>query len=157
MPPQPLEETDMLQAERLFKTNVFGTIHGMRVALRLMKAQKDGTIVNIMSTTAFDGMNGSSGSMYIASKYALRGLTNVVRDELKDSPVKIIGVYPGGIKTALFHEARPANLDQFMDPADVAQQIIDNLEREIPSTQLIIKRPGQESSYELKAIESKDK
>jgi NAD(P)-dependent dehydrogenase (short-subunit alcohol dehydrogenase family) len=157
MPPSSLENTDLAKAEQLLKTNFFGTIHGMRAAIRQMKKQSSGTIVNIMSTTAFDGMNGSSGSMYVASKYALRGLTNVVRDELKKTPIKIIGVYPGGIKTDLFHENVPANLAQFMSPEEVAEKIVANLLLEEPELQQILKRPTQESSYELKAIENKNK
>ncbi len=58
-------------------------------------------------------------------------------------------MYPGGIKTELFNEAVPANFDQFMDVDEVAQKIIDNLELDIPETQLIIKRPGQKASTEL--------
>lgn len=139
LPPESIENIDMEKARNLFNINVFGTINGMRVAKRNMKS---GTIVNISSTTAFDGMNGSSGSMYVASKYALRGLTNVLREEMKPN-IQVIGVYPGGFKSGLFNEAIPKNFDQFMSTEDVAQKIINNLEKEEPETQLIIKRPGQ--------------
>lgn len=108
-----------------------------------------GMIVNIVSTTAFDGMNGSSGSMYVASKYALRGLTNVVREEAKQCGVTVIGVYPGGMKTDIFSESVPGNYDDFMSAESVAAKILENLEQDHPETQLIIKRPGQSVSHEL--------
>ena len=159
MPPQALEEIDLAKAENLFRTNVFGTIHGMRTAIRVMKSQKGivthGTIVNIIYTTAFDGMNGSSGSMYVASKYALRGLTNVVWEELKKDVtrsgrhIEVIGVYPGGFKTDLFGGSVPANFNQFMSVEEVAGKIVENLEKAEPETQLVIKRPGQASSDEI--------
>lgn len=153
LPPEDIEDLDMDKAKNLIDINLFGTINGTRVAVRQMKKQGVGIILNIISTTAFDGMNGSSGTMYVATKYALRGFTNVVRDELKTSNIKIIGVYPGGIKTNLFNEAVPKNFDQFMEVDEVAQKIIDNLEKDEPETQLIIKRPGQKTSHELESIQ----
>jgi short-subunit dehydrogenase len=115
-----------------------------------MKLQKNGTIVNIISTTAFDGMNGSSGSMYVSSKYALRGLTNVVREELKGSGVRVIGVYPGGMKTDIFNESIPKNLEQFMSSDQISEKIVENLELSEPLEQLVLKRPEQAMSSELK-------
>ena len=146
MPPVSIENMDMEKAHSLINVNLFGTINGSRVAKRNMK---NGIIMNIGSTTAFDGMNGSSGAMYVASKYALRGLTNVLREELKPD-IQVIGVYPGGFKTDIFIEAVPKNFDQFMSVEDVAEKIVMNLELSEPETQLIIKRPGQHTSDDLK-------
>lgn len=143
LPPEPIENLDMDKAKNLLNINLFGTIHGTRVAVRQMKKQGKGTIMNIISTTAFDGMNGSSGAMYVATKYALRGFTNVIREELKFSNIEVIGVYPGGIKTDLFNESVPKNFDQFMEVDEVVEKIVANLEKEEPETQLVIKRPGQ--------------
>jgi NAD(P)-dependent dehydrogenase (short-subunit alcohol dehydrogenase family) len=167
MPPQPLEDIDLAKAKNLFQVNVFGTIHGMRVAIRQMKSQQNigmtgagtsGTIVNIISTTAFDGMNGSSGSMYVASKYALRGLTNTVREELEKNVtqagrhIAIIGVYPGGMKTDLFNSAIPENFDRFMSAEEIAEKVVENLERPEPESQLVLARPGQKLSDEIKYL-----
>jgi NAD(P)-dependent dehydrogenase (short-subunit alcohol dehydrogenase family) len=149
LPRAPLEEIDVPKAQKLFQVNFFGTFFGMRAATRQMKKQGSGTIVNIISTTAFDGMTGTSGSMYVSSKYALRGLTNSVREELQDTNISVIGVYPGGFKTDLFNDAKPENFDEFMSVESVAEKIIANLEQEKPETQLVIKRPGQKQSHEL--------
>lgn len=103
LPREAVELTDMKKVKKLFEINVFGTMNGSRVAIRQFKSQDDGgTLMNIISTTAFDGMNGSSGAAYVASKYALRGFTNALRDECQGGKINIIGVYPGGIKTELF-------------------------------------------------------
>jgi len=171
MPPQALEDVDLEKAKNLFQVNVFGTINGMRAAIRVMKSQRRdaangtnggalgsiaGTIVNIISTTAFDGMTGSSGSMYVTSKYALRGLTNMVREELKKDAahsgwyIDVIGVYPGGMKTDLFNKTIPENFDQFMSAEEIAQKIIENLERPEPEHQLVLARPSQILSKEIK-------
>ncbi len=149
MPPVSIENLDMDKAEKLININLLGTIKGVKVASKHMKSQGSGTLVNIISTTAFDGVNGSSGSMYVASKYALRGFTNVLRDELKDSGIDVLAVYPGGMKTDIFNEAKPSNLDQFMPVETVAEKIVANLELPDPKAELIIIRPGQKISDEL--------
>lgn len=149
MPPVSLEDVDLQKAKELFEINVGGTIIGMRTAIKQMKSQKSGMIVNIVSTTAFDGMNGSSGAMYVSSKYALRGLTNVVRMEVKSDNIQVIGVYPGGMKTDIFNESIPKNLDQFMSSDEIAQKIISNLELAEPLEQQVLKRPEQAMSPEL--------
>jgi NAD(P)-dependent dehydrogenase (short-subunit alcohol dehydrogenase family) len=143
LPKKPIENFSANEVQDLFQTNFFGTFFGMRVAIRQMKEQKYGTIVNICSTTAFDGMNGSSGSAYVSSKYAIRGLTNCIRDELKDTNISVVGVYPGGFKSDLFNKTKPENFDEFMSVESVAEKIVNNLEQEAPDPQLIIKRPGQ--------------
>ena len=150
LPKKPIENFSADEVQDLFQTNFFGTFFGMRVAIRQMKEQKYGTIVNICSTTAFDGMNGSSGSAYVSSKYAIRGLTNCIRDELKDTNISVIGVYPGGFKSDLFNKTKPENFNEFMSVESVAEKIVNNLEQETPDFQLIIKRPGQIITNEAK-------
>jgi short-subunit dehydrogenase len=139
LPKSQIEEVDGREAQNLFQVNVFGYLYGMKGAILQMKKQIGGIIVNICSTTAFDGMNGSSGSIYVASKYAIRGLTNSVRDELKDKNISIIGVYPGGMKTHLFDAQKPENFEKFMSVEFVAEKIIQNLEKNEPDIELIIK------------------
>lgn len=139
LPKSQIEEINSQEAQKLFQVNVFGYLYGMKGAISQMKKQMGGVIVNICSTTAFDGMNGSSGSIYVASKYAIRGLTNSVRDELKDKSISIIGVYPGGMKTHLFDAQKPENFEKFMPVEFVAEKIIQNLEKNEPDIELVIK------------------
>lgn len=143
MPREDIDVLDVEKGKNLININLFGTINGLRAVLGVMKPNKSGMIVNIMSTTAFDGMNGSSGSMYVASKYALRGLTNVVRDELKDTGVVLLGVYPGGFKSEVFRHAVPKNFDTFMETDDVATKIFENIRSDAPLLEQIIPRLGQ--------------
>jgi len=140
LPPAPVENLNLEKAQKLFQVNFFGYLHGLKYAVAQMKKQGHGSVANIISTTAFDGMNGSSGSLYVSSKYALRGLTNTVRAELKNSDISIFGIYPGGMKTDLFNEAQPDNFGDFMSVEDVAQKIVDNFKAENPEIDLILKR-----------------
>lgn len=140
LPPVPVENLNLEKAQKLFQVNFFGYLHGLKYVVAQMKKQGYGSVANIISTTAFDGMNGSSGSLYVASKYALRGLTNTVRAELKDTNISVFGIYPGGMKTDLFNGAQPENFGDFMSVETVAQKIVDNFKAEKPELDLILKR-----------------
>ena len=141
LPRAPIEEVDMKRAHDMFEVNLFGTVYGARAALAQMRKQGHGTILNIVSTSALTGRPLSS--MYSASKYAARGFTDSLREEIKGEGITVIGAYPGGIKTHLFDEKIPDDYSDYMTPESVAQKIVENLEKTIPETEIIIRRPSQ--------------
>jgi short-subunit dehydrogenase len=138
LPKGPIEQVDMKRAHDMFEINVFGTVYGSRIALAQMRKQNFGVIVNIISTSALNGR--PNAVMYSASKYAVRGFTEALREEVGIN-IDVISVYPGGIKTLMYNEEKPAEYDSFMLPEYVAQKIIDNLEKDSPERELIIRRP----------------
>lgn len=129
---------DMDRAHEMFDVNFFGSVLGSRTALLNMK---EGIILNILSSAALDASRAIGAKLYASSKWALRGYVDALRGENKDNPVKILSVYPGGIKTHLHDEALPAEFDNFMEPSYVVDKIIANLKLEAPEPDLIIKRP----------------
>ncbi len=138
VPHVPVEELDMKRVHQMMEVNLFGTIYGSRSALLQMKKQSSGTIVNIISSSALAGRPKSSG--YAASKFAARGFTESLREELREAGVKVVAVFPGGMKTHFFDEGKPADIGDYMSPEFVAQKIVENLEQESPEETLIIKR-----------------
>ncbi len=132
------EEMDMKRVHEMFEVNLFGTMYGSIAALRQMRQQGSGIIVNIISTSALQGRPTSSA--YAASKFAADGFTKSINLEAKDAGIKVIAVYPGGMKTHLFDENSPADYAQYMDPKDVAAKIIANLELDSPEEAQILKR-----------------
>ncbi len=140
MPHAPIEEMDWKMVHDLMEVNLFGTIYGSRAALIQMRKQDSGMIVNIISTSGLQGRPDSSG--YCASKYAARGFTESLRAETKNSNIKVIAVYPGGMKTHLFDEQKPSDIDKYMEPEFVADKILQNLMQDNPEEELIIKRPS---------------
>ncbi|KKU94042.1 MAG: Short-chain alcohol dehydrogenase [Candidatus Jorgensenbacteria bacterium GW2011_GWA1_48_13] len=138
VPHAPAEEMDLKRVHDMVEVNLFGTIHGSRVALIQMKKQHSGTIVNILSTSALQGRAGSSG--YVASKYAAVGFTKSLRLEAQPEKIKILAVYPGGMRTHLFDEKMPEDYDKYMDPGSVAKTLIENLKKDNPEEELIIRR-----------------
>ena len=140
LPHAPIEKMDMNRVHDMVEVNLFGTIYGSKFALQQMRRQGSGVIVNILSTSALTGRAYSSG--YCASKYAAVGFTNTLRLEAEPDHIKVISVYPGGMKTNLFDEAKPENYGEFMKTEDVAEKIVGNLEQDNPDDEQIIKRPS---------------
>ena len=86
--------------------NFFGVLHGTKEFLPHLIASGDGHLVNLSSLFGLVSMPGQS--MYNASKYAVRGMTEAVREEMliAGHPVGVTSVHPGGIKTAIARNAR---------------------------------------------------
>lgn len=139
IPHCPVEELDIDRVRRMNEVNIIGTIIGSKHALIQMRKQNAGMIINILSTSALEGRAGSSG--YCASKYGATGFTKSLRKETEGSAIKIMSVYPGGMKTHFFDEKKPENYDSYMEPSYVAEKILANLEQEEPEEEIIIKRP----------------
>lgn len=94
----PLVDIDPAQFEEVWRTNVFGAMLCAREAARLFTEQKRGTIINVGSTSALRGS--ASVSPYSATKFALRGMTESWRRELRGSGVRVMLVNPSEVMTS---------------------------------------------------------
>jgi 3-oxoacyl-[acyl-carrier protein] reductase len=94
-----MEKVSFEQYEQVFHTNVFGAaLMGARAA-SLFKAQKShGHIINIGSTAGLKGFPG--GSIYAASKFALRGMTECWQTELRKHDIRVTLIAPSEVATA---------------------------------------------------------
>lgn len=95
--------TDALRS--IFETNLFGYHHLSRLALPIMRAQGHGRIVNNSSVLGFAAMPWRGA--YVASKFALEGLTDTLRLEMRGTPIKVILIQPGPITTKIRQNAQP--------------------------------------------------
>jgi len=98
-----LEYSDM---DWIIGINFWGVVHGTKEFLPHLIASGDGHVVNLSSLFGLVSMPGQS--MYNASKYAVRGMTEALREEMliAGHPVGVTAVHPGGIKTAIARNAR---------------------------------------------------
>lgn len=98
-----LEYDDM---DWIIGINFWGVVHGTKELLPHLIASGDGHLVNISSLFGLISMPGQS--MYNAAKYAVRGMSEAVREEMlvAGHPVGVTVVHPGGIKTAIARNAR---------------------------------------------------
>ena len=84
-----------------FDTNVLGTLLSMKHELRVMLAQRRGSIVNVSSTYGHTGAAGAS--VYAASKHAVEGLTKSAALEAAESGVRVNMVSPGPVETGMLN------------------------------------------------------
>ncbi|WP_329047011.1 SDR family oxidoreductase [Amycolatopsis sp. NBC_01488] len=88
----------------LHDINFRGVVHGTRAFLPILAEQGEGAIVNTSSVFGLLGMPYQSA--YCAAKFAVRGFTESLRQELAGSAVRAITVHPGGITTNIARNAR---------------------------------------------------
>jgi NADP-dependent 3-hydroxy acid dehydrogenase YdfG len=88
----------------LHQTNFQGVVNGTRAFLPILVAQDDGVIVNTSSAFGLLGM--PYHSAYCASKFAVRGFTDALRQELRGTGVRAVTVHPGGVTTNIARNAR---------------------------------------------------
>jgi short-subunit dehydrogenase len=88
---------------RVLETNLFGTILGARAALPLFREQRRGVLVNVASVSGAVGMPFTSA--YVASKFAVRGFSESLREELHGTNIDVVTVIPASIDTPLFQHA----------------------------------------------------
>ena len=98
-----MESVTFEEFDRVFRVNVYGAaLMGARAAA-MFKAQKSrGHIINIGSTAGLKGFAG--GSIYAASKFALRGMTECWQAELRKHNIRVTLVAPSEVATAFGRE-----------------------------------------------------
>jgi NAD(P)-dependent dehydrogenase (short-subunit alcohol dehydrogenase family) len=99
--PGPATEQTAETYAATFDTNVLGTILSMKHELRVMQAQRAGSIVNISSAYGHEGAAGAS--VYVASKHAVEGLTRSAALEAAPFGVRVNAVAPGAVETGMLN------------------------------------------------------
>jgi 3-oxoacyl-[acyl-carrier protein] reductase len=100
----PLVELDEEEFLRIWSVNVLGAAMMAKYAAQIFVKQKRGTILNIASTAATKGF--ANGTIYAASKFALRGMAECWREEVRRSNVRVININPSEVPTAFGREDR---------------------------------------------------
>ena len=136
--PSLVEEVNIEKLHYLFDVNFFGYFYGCQVALTQMKKQNSGVIININSTAGLDGK--PEISAYSSSKFAIKGLTESIRKEVKDLNIQVYGIFPGGMQTDIYKEKYPEDLKEYMKVDTVVEKVINNLKSDNPEIDFIIKR-----------------
>lgn len=90
--------------EWLRQINFDGVVNGTRAFLPILVEQDEGVVVNTSSVFGLLGMPNQSA--YCAAKFAVRGFTDALRQELRGTGVSAVNVHPGGITTNIARNAR---------------------------------------------------
>ncbi len=104
--------------EWLFAINFWGVVRMTRAFLPLLRARDEARIVNLSSLFGLIAPPGQTA--YVASKFAVRGFSESLRQELRGTPVGITVVHPGGVATAI---ARSARLAAALDAEEAARAV----------------------------------
>jgi NADP-dependent 3-hydroxy acid dehydrogenase YdfG len=104
-----VEKSEFKDIERVMDVDFWGVVNGTKAFLPHVIASGDGHIVNISSLFGLIAVPGQSA--YNAAKFAVRGFTEALRQEMlvAKHPVKVTCVHPGGIKTAVARNATVAD------------------------------------------------
>jgi len=101
-----VEEMSYADLDWIVGINFWGVVHGTKAFLPHLIASGDGHLVNVSSVFGFVGV--PTQSAYNATKFAVRGFTEALRQEMliEKRPVRVSCVHPGGIQTNIARDAR---------------------------------------------------
>ncbi|MEP6817217.1 MAG: SDR family NAD(P)-dependent oxidoreductase [Marmoricola sp.] len=118
----PVTEMEYADFDWLMGINFWGVVHGTKEFLPHLIESGDGHVVNISSLFGLVSMPGQS--TYNAAKYAVRGFTEAVREDmlLAGHPVQVTCVHPGGIKTGIARNGRVTAGESATSVADTFEQ-----------------------------------
>lgn len=114
-----LEDVPISEARYQFDVNIFGLARLTQLVLPTMRAQRSGTIVNISSMGG--KLYAPMGSWYHSTKFALEGLSDSLRLELRPFGIRVVIIEPGAIKTEWADIARDNLIKQSRDTAYAKQ------------------------------------
>lgn len=140
------EDTPSEVHRRVLDTNLAGQIHGARAALPVFRRQGQGVLVNVASLYA--RMTSPYVSPYVISKFGVRGLSEVLRQELMDAPdIHVCVILPGSVDTPIFRHAgnyvgkQAQPVPPVSNPYRVVRAILRVAER--PKPKIVVGRTAQ--------------
>ncbi len=117
------------QFEKLLATNVLGAMMVGRESARHFVSKNYGSMVNISSTAGLSGFAG--GTAYVATKFALKGMTECWRQELRKNNIRVMLINPSEVQTDFFvnsgNEVRPYNPTK-LEAIEIAHTIVSMLQ-----------------------------
>lgn len=123
-----LENISEEEVDSVIGIDLTGMIHMTRLVLPILKRQKEAIVLNDSSRSGVTAQPGQS--VYTAAKWGVRGFTEVLKEDLKETNVKVAAIYQGGTNTEMFNKTgEHFNQEKFIKPEDLADVIIFMLSR----------------------------
>ena len=119
-----LEQFSYVQIRELIELNFTAHAYLVRAYLPLMKRAERGDVVFMGSEAALKGSR--QGAVYCASKFAIRGFAQALREECSSAGIRITTINPGMVRTPFFDEldfAPGEEADNYVLPEDVARLV----------------------------------
>ncbi|MFJ4925654.1 oxidoreductase [Streptomyces sp. NPDC088736] len=151
---------------RTFELNFFAVVAVLRAVLPGMRARRSGWIVNMSSVAGLRGVTGFG--YYTAAKFALEGLTEVLREEVAPLGVRVLAVEPGAFRTRAYagfadepvtetvdaYQPLVESVRDFMvaqdgkqpgDPVRAVRAVVEALDQEEPPRRLVLGGAGYDA------------
>ncbi|MEK7795642.1 MAG: SDR family NAD(P)-dependent oxidoreductase, partial [Candidatus Hydrogenedentota bacterium] len=88
-------EISVTEWQSMVNTNLNGLFYATRAVLTRMRAQQSGHIINVSSISGKVPLAGGSG--YAATKFAVNGFSQSLREEIRDDGIKVTTIFPGSV------------------------------------------------------------
>lgn len=124
-----LPDVNSQQFQDLLATNVLGAMMAARESSKYFMEKNYGNIINISSTAGLAGFAG--GTAYVASKFALKGMTECWRQELRKYNIRVMLVNPSEVQTNfVVNSGRPAREqnESKLESSEIAHTIVSMLQ-----------------------------
>jgi short-subunit dehydrogenase len=150
-----IEETPIEPYRRVVETDLFGYVHGARTAIPYFREQGSGVLINVSSVVGKVGQPYTSA--YVATKFAILGLSECLRQELLDVPdIHVCAIMPPSVDTPIFQHAANYTgraiqpMPPVYDAHQVAQAIVDAAES--PQREIVIGGVGHQGLLLMHAL-----
>jgi len=116
-----IDKTTIEDFERSFKINVRAPFIFSKEFSEDMKKSKWGRIVNIGSSSAYNGFKNSTA--YCSSKHALLGFSRALFSELKENNIRVYSISPGSTQTEMGKLSKDQKFETFLKPKEIADYV----------------------------------
>ena len=133
---------------RCMDVNYYGTVHLIRAVLPLLLAQRSGHIVAISSVDGKKGL--PPDAAYVASKFAVTGFMDVLRQELRGTGVFASTIFPERVDTPMIKSLKLSPLSRRVPPAQVARAAVRAVRQR--RREIVVSFPGPKALIVLSTI-----
>ena len=118
-----IDEFTYDEFDEIQKVNLYGTFLFCKYVTPYMIKEKTGYIINISSVAGLNGFK--TGTAYSASKFAMNGFTESLREDVKQYGIGVSVVCPGSVATAFggLDEKKQRGKDYMLEPEDIARTV----------------------------------
>jgi len=148
-----VEEIPVSEAKAQFETNYFGVARMTAAVLPGMRERRAGHIITISSLTGLAAV--PFWGHYSASKFAVEGLMEALRHEVRPFGIVVALVEPGAIKTPFYTPPRQAGIDAYAGPRGRVFAATAELERKAPGPQVVARTVVSIASDPYPALRNK--
>jgi NAD(P)-dependent dehydrogenase (short-subunit alcohol dehydrogenase family) len=133
-----IEEVPLDEAKAQFETNYFGVVRMTLAVLPVMRRQKCGHIISVSSLASQVPV--PFWGQYNASKFAVDGLMETLRHEVRPFGIQVAMVEPGFIRTPFYGRPPAPGIDAYARPRDRAFEVIAKFEASAPGPEVVAHR-----------------